>query len=170
MLTKQIIKKNLDLLVINSCSLILGIALYYITCKIELAIALIAGGFTFAFGIRQYEMENDRIFKELFTAFNLKYDEKFNDTLNSIDIEFKNNSAYRVNEKDTKLIIDYLNLCAEEFLWFKKGRISDEVWSAWKSGMSYFLSLGPIVEIVKNESKLDLSYYGLFKELRLDLN
>lgn len=160
-------KKNLYLLLINVITLILGMILYNLTRKIELAISLIAGGFTFAISLRQYEMENDRIFKELFTAFNLKYDEKFNNTLNKIDMQFKEKKEYTIDEEETKLIIDYLNLCAEEYLWFKKGRISDEVWIAWKAGMSYFLTLYPIIGIVKNESKMDISYYGLFKELEL---
>lgn len=62
--------------------------LYYVN-KIEIIEAILATDISISFGVRQYKMENDKMFKELFESFNNKYDNKFNDSLNKIDKEIK---------------------------------------------------------------------------------
>ncbi|HKG06834.1 MAG TPA: hypothetical protein VKB19_10275 [Pedobacter sp.] len=163
------IKRNIDLFIINTSAVLVGILFYYlIDKKIELSIAIIAGGLSLAFGLRQYKIENDKIFKELFTMFNEKYDKKFNDTLNKIDIEFKSKGKYDLSIEEKKLVIDYFNLCAEEYLWYTKERIDEEVWNAWEIGIKYFINLEPIRKVAKSEREVKESYYGLFE--KLDIN
>ena len=70
-----------------------------------------------------------------------------------------------IKENDRLLIIDYLNFCSEEYLWYDKGRIPENVWQSWENGMLYFLNLKPINQIVQSQNKQKNSYYGLFEKL-----
>jgi hypothetical protein len=107
------------------------------------------------------------MFKELFSEFNQKYDDKFNDYLNDIDSKAQQQEAYVLTATERKMIVDYLNLCAEEFLWYKKKRIDEAVWLSWENGMLYYLKIKPIKDIVESEKKQKDSYYGLFDKLKL---
>lgn len=70
-----------------------------------------------------------------------------------------------------KLIIyDYLNLCAEEYYWFKKGVLNTNIWINWNRGISLLLERliedeyirKIIYEEYENNKDKD-SYYGFFK-------
>lgn len=158
-----------DILLINLIALIIGIGAYCIfDNNIEILTAILAIGISISFGIRQYKIENDKIFKELFIAFNEKYDAKFNNVLNEIDRKTKENDSYSLAKNELNepaLIIDYLNLCAEEYLWYRKGRINKIVWDAWEAGMIYYMNIDPIRSLILSEKKQADSYYGLFKKI-----
>src|SRR5690606_14686160 len=100
-------------------------------------------------GIRQYKTENDKLFKELFTEFNTKYDLKFNNTLEEIVKNSELDKNYQLSSENEKLIVDYLNFCAEEYLWTTKERIPKSVWKSWENGMLYYLN-NPIINKVVN--------------------
>lgn len=66
------------------------------------------------------------------------------------------------------MIIDYFNMCAEQYLWYSKGLVSSQVWKAWKSGIIANLR----IEIVNSywlkeidANNTDVSYYGLVEEI-----
>lgn len=84
--------------------------------------------------------ENDKIMKELFKDFNERYNEINNDLIRIMepqDASAKASLHYTwVNDRAT--LIDYLNLCAEEYFWYKKGRIDEKVWRSWSIGMNYW--------------------------------
>ena len=105
-----------------------------------------------------------RWFHILFMTFNQKYDDKFNNVLNQIDLK-SSNEIDRLTPFESELIIDYLNFCAEEYLWYKKGRIPESVWKAWEAGMIYYLNIGLINEKILQEKSQEVSYYGLFKKI-----
>lgn len=156
----QIIKRYSDVFVINIGSFIIGLTLYFIFChRIELLVVTISTGISLAIGLRQYRTENDKIFKELFIKFNESYDSKFNDALRRID------TSNKLEEGDEILVIDYLNLCAEEYLWFSKDRIPSEVWISWENGMIYYFNVGCINSLVLTEKNQQDSYYGLFNKI-----
>ncbi|MBK8516192.1 MAG: hypothetical protein IPL55_07840 [Saprospiraceae bacterium] len=88
-----------------------------------------------------------------------------NEALNAI---VSGKADYIINGKEkTKeaIIIDYLNLCAEEYLWYKKGRIDTEVWSAWKAGMIYYFKQDAFKDDIEKQKVQKDSYYGLFEVL-----
>lgn len=160
-------KKYADIFLINTIAIGVAIVLYYILKeKPEMPIAIIATGISISFGIRQSMIENDKIFKELFTSFNQKYDEKFNNPLNEIISRNAENEEYQLTPFDVKLVRDYLNFCAEEYLWYSKGRIEESVWQSWENGMKYYLSNPSILPSVIKEKKQKDSYYGLFEKLK----
>jgi hypothetical protein len=160
------LKRNIDILLINILTLVMIVIFYYnFNIAKEILAAIFGIGISLSIGILQYKIENDKIFKELFKEFTIKYDIKFNDKLNEIDISFKNNNNYKIKNEDIPLIIDYLNFCSEEYLWYIKGRISENVWESWENGMLYFLNLGPINQIVQTQKGQKSSYYGLFSKI-----
>jgi hypothetical protein len=59
-----------------------------------------------------------------------------------------------------KALMDYFNLCAEEYLFFKEGYIHPQVWQSWCRGMLYYLRNSRIRQ-VWNEEMISDSYYGL---------
>jgi hypothetical protein len=159
-------KKYYDIMVINVISLTIGVSLYFCFKEsVEILGAVIATGISLSLGIRQYKTENDKIFKELFTEFNSKYDRKFNNELETIVENYRQNEDYKLTQEQGKLIIDYLNLCAEEYLWKTKDRIPDEVWKSWENGMIYYLNNPLINEIFIREKGQKDSYYGLYAKI-----
>lgn len=160
------IRKYIDIIVINTVSLLLGLGLYYFTGeRIEILGAIIATGISLSLGIRHYKTENDRLFKELFQEFNKKYDERFNDELEAIVANGKS-----LTKEQRYLIIDYLNLCAEEYLWKTRDRIPNKVWDSWENGMVYYLNNPHINKVIVEERMQSDSYYGLFEKIKKRVN
>jgi hypothetical protein len=75
------------------------------------------------------------------------------------------------NRSSENVIQDYLNLCAEEYFWFKKNRIPTEVWDSWLAGIYFYLkdtdSNNDIREYFLKEKDYNKSYYNLFDILKL---
>lgn len=161
------ITKHSDLYTIISATILAGIIFYQFDRKPEFPIAIIAAGISISFGFRQYRIENDKILKELFILFNDKYDKKFNNCLNVIEKKTIENPDYQLLECEQALIIDYLNLCAEEYLWYMKGRIDPLAWSSWEKGMKYYLSIRSIKKHIEKEKPQKDSYYVFFEKFNI---
>ena len=161
------ILKHYDIYVICITFLIGIITFYFFNRKHELLITIIGSGITISFSLRQHKIENDKIFKELFIMYNEKYDKKFNNCLNDIVKCVSENPNYELNEVQMPIVIDYLNLCAEEYLWYKKGRLDITAWNSWERGMKYYLNISAIKKVIQNENKQKDSYYGIFEYLKL---
>jgi hypothetical protein len=115
---------------------------------------------------KKQKIEDDQIFKSLFESFNNRYNTNLNDLLN----ELKSNSGKSLEVKEKNLIIDYFNLCAEEYLWYKMGRIKHEVWDAWTAGIHENLKIPQVLELYKTETETvnqRKSFYGLYEELNV---
>lgn len=163
-------KQYFYLFLINISSIILAILAYnYFNNKIEILGSILATGISISFGLAQYNIENDKIFKDLFYEFNQKYDERFNNKLNEIEYTLSTDKSISISEEERELIIDYLNFCAEEYLWYTKGRIPENVWKSWKKGMLFFFKLAPIKPIILSQFSQKESYYGFFDEIEKDL-
>jgi hypothetical protein len=116
------------------------------------AIGLV-GGFV-AFLYTQH-LQQSRLFKELFTDFNLRY-YQLNEGLNAIR---SRPIGTTLEQADTKILFDYFNLCAEEFLFFRAGHIDLDVWRSWCRGMQEFMNDPEIRQLWEVELKSG-SYYG----------
>lgn len=111
--------QHVDIYLVNIIGLVVGVSLYNtLGQKIEIIGACLAATISISIGLRTYKIEDDKMFKDLFESFNKKYDCKFNEKLNEINDE--------TSIGDEKLIIDYLNFCSEEYLWFKKKKNSSK--------------------------------------------
>lgn len=159
------LKRNTELL-FASIGFILIIG-YYLIYGIDdkIFLGLLGTVATLYFGSIKYRIENDKLFKELFREFNSRYDIRFNDLIN----ELKYDNGRELNNAERNLIIDYLNLCSEEYLWRSKSRIPKKVWSSWKAGIKENLKIKQ-VEMIFNEeissSNGKKSFYGLVEELK----
>ena len=119
---------------------------------------------TFYFGVLKYKIENDRVFQELFTSFNDRYNSDFTKLINSL----RGNPKKTIDKDGENLIIEYFNLCAEEYLWYSKNRIPKSIWGAWKAGIKENLEIKQVREVYDKETKTERgrkSYYGLVEEL-----
>lgn len=162
--------RNLKLIVIGVIILMIVILLPICTpIDNDVFFGIIAAVLTFYFGCLKVRLEDQRIFKELFQEFNNKYDSKMNDLLN----ELKVNPDRKIEDKDREIIIDYFNLCAEEYLWYKENRILKSVWDAWENGMIANLKISSIKKIFDSESDNThekKSYYGWIENISKKIN
>lgn len=134
-----------------------------------IAILTMIGGFgSFLYARHAQETQ---LFREIFREFNERYD-KLNEQLNEIKNRPKDeplkrsrlDNAMKDNEQPSKrsdqdVLMDYFNLCAEEYMYAKSGYIDTRVWHAWCKGMKYFASDEEINELWREELKQG-SYYG----------
>nr|WP_294947726.1 hypothetical protein [uncultured Mucilaginibacter sp.] len=120
---------------------------------------------TIYYGSLKLKIENDLVFKELFKTFNERYDNKMNDLINELKLDDRRS----LTGKERNLIIDYFNLCAEEFLWTSKKRIPADIWKAWRAGIIENLKIKQIKDLFEKETETTYgkaSYYGLYEELK----
>lgn len=58
-------------------------------------------------------------------------------------------------------IHDYINLCAEEYYWYKKGMVDEDVWCCWHKGMiNWYRNSFFIKKVVDNEISKNAAYYS----------
>lgn len=125
-----------------------------------IALGMIGACATVYVGLLNYWLQRDKVMQDLFTAFNIRYD-RLNGDLLAIE-----KGTYMDGDPD-RVIMDYLNLCAEEYFWYTRGRIDSAIWRAWRNGMENWLQVPAIRAVAVRESKLRDSYYGLFDAVKV---
>ena len=125
-----------------------------------LFLGLIGGSAAIVLGLMQYWLQRDTETRALFRELNATYD-KLNNDLDAVG------AGQRTGTEANKTVVDYMNLCAEEYFWYKRGRIDGEIWKAWESGMRSRFSQAQIAAIAKRElDEYGGSYYGWEKMLK----
>ena len=119
----------------------------------KLFLPVIGGGVSLIYVIKKQQLEEAKLFKELFVQFNATYDD-LNEKLNQIK------SQESISPEDRNTLYDYFNLCGEEYLFYQQGYIYPEVWKSWVLGMKIFYDSDLIRPIWISELKSG-SYYGL---------
>jgi hypothetical protein len=127
------------------------------------SLAMVGALATVYVGLLNYWLSRDKVMQELFTTFNRRYDD-LNDNLLAISQGFPLTGSKNAEQ----VIVDYLNLCAEEYFWYMRGRIDKDIWKAWRVGMNHWMKFPAIQAIAKKEAAAKDSYYGLFNII--DLN
>ena len=139
--------------------LILSFLISYDLIELNVFVAGAATLITLFISVINYYHHSDKFFKELFTEFNSRYD-----TMNNFLMTVSPNTKLESDEKQK--VIDYLNLCAEEYMWVKKGRIPEHIWNSWKNGIETYLKNPAIKEVFDQERALwKSSYYGFFDQI-----
>lgn len=121
--------------------------------RVPLVGGVLAGTLSFVYFVQQQKLAETQLFKQLFTEFNQRYD-LLNDRLAGVSADTA------VLPSDRSAIIDYFNLCAEEYLFFREGYIHPVVWRSWCRGMLQYLDRRPFHDVWIAEGRTD-SYYGL---------
>ena len=111
----------------------------------------------FCYFLQKQQLEETRLMKELITDFNGRYD-TMNEELQSILKMGQVSPAPKLKPCEEKKVVDYFNLCAEEYLFYDLGYVEPRVWKAWKKGMKAYAKDPRIMELWKEEKRLG-SYY-----------
>jgi hypothetical protein len=90
-------------------------------------------------------LNRDKMNKELFTEFNDRYNDLNDSLLDMVDKKLTL-EALEKHPDFKKDLIDYFNLCAEEYYWFRKKRIDKKVWFSWYAGMNYWYSESEVIK------------------------
>jgi len=109
----------------------------------------------FVYFLYQQHLGETKLFKELFVEFNDRYN-KLNDDLNRIRAAPE---SEELEAGDKKILLDYFNLCAEEFLFHEADFIDEKVWQSWLRGMAYYARHSRILALWREEVTQE-SYYG----------
>ena len=129
-----------------------------------LIISGIAIWLTYRYQKHSKKLADDRMLKELFTEFNVRYDE-LNNLIDKISKLSKETwEGLEANEKLTyeSTVIDFFNICAEEYYWHNEGRINGGIWESWHKGMNDIYNRSEIIQnLWEEECKNDgyKSYY-----------
>jgi hypothetical protein len=115
----------------------------------------------FCYFVQQQRLAEISLFKTLFTEFNARYD-KLNGPLRAVT-----SVGSHLTDEQRDNVIDYFNLCAEEYLFYKEGYIHNEVWRSWCCGMLWYMKHEPFINIWQEEQTAN-SYYGLSLEVIRD--
>lgn len=127
--------------------------------EINLLVSSAGIALSFIYFTQKQKLEEIKLFKDLFTEFNKRYalqNEKLSD--------IKSNKNKIAPDERNKILDDYFNICAEEYLFFKEGRIHNEVWGSWCRGMKEHLS-NDIINAYWEKAQKENSYYGLISEV-----
>jgi hypothetical protein len=119
-----------------------------------MVVSVLAVAVTFTTFLYNQHLQETRLFKELFKEFNERYD-RLNSQLNKI----KETAENRIHGDNRQTLMDYFNLCGEEYLYFKAGYIDEAVWTAWLKGMKIYADVPAIREMWEEEIEGG-SYYG----------
>ena len=113
---------------------------------------------TFFYFLQKQQLKETRLMKELITDFNGRYG-ALNEELQSILKTGQEHPASMLTQNERKTLVDYFNLCAEEYLFYDLGYVEPRVWGAWGDGMNEYAKDWRIRELWKREKQSD-SYYG----------
>lgn len=119
--------------------------------------------------------------REIFSEYNKKYDE-LNDRLERLKhlefqtaIESEMGNGRSLDDYWEELFedepsprpeligaaFDYINLCSEEYYWYKKGFVDQDIWKCWHNGMiCWYQDLFFMQKIVKRERSKKAPYYN----------
>ena len=122
---------------------------------IAIALPIIGSLLSLFYFIQKQKLEELRLFRVIFKECNSRYDE-MNEKLAKI-LECSE-SDLAANEKEA--LVDYFNLCGEEYLYFSRGFIDPSVWKAWENGMRAIVE-SPRIHPFWQQEKATESYYGL---------
>jgi hypothetical protein len=110
---------------------------------------------SFIFFIQRQQLEEAKLIKELISEFNKRYDE-LNEDLNSVVRPENRKRELEATEVNT--LYNNFNLCGEEYLFYKRGYIYPEVWSAWVKGLDVYFEDARVKELWNQEAETE-SYY-----------
>lgn len=138
---------------------------YYKGYDWKSSLAILGSLISFIFVVQKQTIDEAKLFKDIFIEFNKRYD-RLNAKLNEIKRE-ENRPLYEI-EGAVDTLFDYFNLCAEEYLFYKRGYVYPEIWSSWVKGMRIYFGDDRVWKLWLEEQKTE-SYYGFDFDRELKL-
>ncbi|MGA3212372.1 MAG: hypothetical protein ABSD20_13785 [Terriglobales bacterium] len=129
--------------------------------KASLVGSIIAATLGLCYFVLQQRLAEMRLFKELFVEFNRRYE-----SLNERLLRAANSVAGQEGQDqlDRQVVIDYFNLCGEEYLFFREGYIHPRVWRSWCIAMLWYLNREPFRSMWEGDEEDTDTYYGLTRD------
>ncbi len=107
--------------------------LLHIKLSDETWVTLCLGFEAFMIGLIQINNTRDSLEIELFLKFNERYG-----SLNQDLKKFEGKKLFNMEDKDMKILEDYINLCCEEYYCFRvKKQIPFRIWKFWHNGIMF---------------------------------
>lgn len=141
-------------LIVTAIALAVPLLLYFkeqVTTAVTVAGALLS----IAYFLQKQRLDELRLFRDLFKEFNARYDDMNEDLARISALQIAD-----IDEDARARLVDYFNLCGEEYLYFKLGFIEPTVWSAWHNGMKALMKF-PAISSVWHAERETGSYYDL---------
>ena len=135
--------------------LLLAITIWWFKHNTALVLTLFGTVLSLIYFLQKQRLEELKLFREIFADCNKRYDE-LNDDLNAI---VRGPQDEELTDCQLGQLMDYFNLCGEEYLYYSQGYLYPEVWNAWHNGMKFYLENSRIAGVWSKENKD--SYYGL---------
>lgn len=117
-------------------------------------LAFSVSGIALAHFVQKEELQELELFHRMFGDFNARYD-RLNDSLQGI---LSDSRPLTVDDRST--LLDYFNLCSEEFFFYSEGLVPRVVWQTWCRGICEYLEDARIAGAWEEEEARG-SYYGL---------
>lgn len=127
--------------------------------RVTMAGSVLATAIASFYFMQQQRLAETVLLKELFTEFNSRYD-LLNDKLALI----ANRAHVEPCSDEYQTLIDYFNLCAEEYFFYSQGYVPAIIWKSWCRGMAQYMSTEPFRMVWTAECKSE-SHYGLTAEI-----
>ena len=122
----------------------------------RIMLAFSSGGAAVFYFPQKQKLEEARLLKELITEFNRRYD-----TLNEQLAKITATTPTPLSTCQKAVVIDYFNLCAEEYLFYTLDYVQPRVWDAWQAGMKVYRQDDRIKALWQEEEQENKdSYYG----------
>ena len=156
-------KRIVILAIIVTATLIIN---HFVGNKVT-ALSLTIGAVTLYYSYLKQNIEDEMFFEKLFKDFNSRYNSQMNDLFNKLRIAEQQGSPdnSELKDSDKMIVIDYLNMCSEQYFWYTKKRILPEVWVAWEAGIIANLNLKSVKPIFTEEKEQCVSYYGFMEHI-----
>lgn len=163
-MNRQVIFRHYALIAILSAALALtAILLFASADRMPLIGSVIVAVLGFCYFVQQQKLSETTLFKDLFTEFNRRYD-GLNDRLAQIQASDSPVDPAELDAEDRQAIVDYFNLCAEEYMFFSEGYIHHAAWRSWCAGMLWYFEREPFRALWAEECEKN-SYYGFSLEV-----
>ena len=114
---------------------------------------------SFFYFLQKQQLEETRLMRELITDFNRRYGVMHGELQRILKTGQQECPAPRLTQDEEETLVEYFNLCAEEFLFYDLGYVEPRVFATWDKGMSEYGKDQRIWEFWKRERQSD-SYYG----------
>ena len=123
-------------------------------------VALCVGALGVVYFVQKQKNDDLQLFERLFTRFNERY------AAMHADVQWvaAGRDAGGDVARDREVLDAYFNLCAEEYLFYREGRILPPVWRAWCRGITAHLESDRVRAYWEAE-ELRGSHYGLTREV-----
>ena len=105
--------------------------------------------------VQKQKLEETKLFREIFKECNERYN-----SMNEALAKVCDSDTPKLTPEESELLVDYFNLCGEEYLYYVQGYIPPTVWQSWHLGMQVVISSPRVNELWRTEKATD-SYYGL---------